>query len=107
MSIADFNSTYLTPLLEKLNKEDKLCFLVGNFNIDFMKMNSKFGNSQFYNIMCSHFFSLFILQPTRVTEKSKTLINIFFNTFEFNTMSGNITHSISDHLIQFVILEIL
>ena len=47
-----------------------------------------------------------ILQPTSVTEKSKTLINnIFFNSFEFTTISGNITHSISDHLIQFVIPE--
>ena len=27
------------------------------------------------------------------------------NSFEFTTLSGNITHSISDHLIQFVILE--
>ena len=52
------------------------------------------------------FFSPLILQPTRVPEKSKTLIdNIFFNSFEFTTISGNITHSISDHLIQFVILE--
>ena len=32
MSIADFNSTYLTPFLEKLNKEDKLCFRMGEFN---------------------------------------------------------------------------
>ena len=31
--------------------------------------------------------------------------NIFFNSFEFTTLSGNITHSISDHLIQFFILE--
>ena len=47
-----------------------------------------------------------ILQPTRVTEKSKTLIdNIFFNSFEFTTIYGNITHSISEHLIQFVILK--
>ena len=34
MSITDFNFTYLTPLLEKLNKEDKLYFLIGDFNID-------------------------------------------------------------------------
>ena len=54
--------------------------------------------------MCS--CSALILQPTRVTKKSKTLIdNIFFNSLEFVTISGNITHSISDHLIQFVILE--
>ena len=106
MSIANFNLTYLTPLLETLNKEDKLCFLMGDFSIDLMKMDSKLDNSKFYNIMCSYFFSRIILQPTRVIEKSKTLIhNIFFNSFEFTTISGNITHSISDHMIQFVILE--
>ena len=56
--------------------------------------------------MCSYFFMPLVLRPTRVTDKSKTLIdNIFFNSFEFTTLSGNITHSISDHLIQFVILE--
>ena len=53
MSIADFNLIYLTPLLEKSNKEDKLCFLIGDSNIDWMKIDSKFDNSQFYNIMCS------------------------------------------------------
>ena len=56
MPITDFNSTYLTPLLEKINKEDKSCFLMGDFNIDLMKMDSKFDNSQFYNTMCWYFF---------------------------------------------------
>ena len=56
-------------------------------------------------ILCVH-ISLLVLQPARVTDKSKTQIdNIFFNGFEFTTLSGNITHSVSDHLIQFVILE--
>ena len=56
--------------------------------------------------MCSFFFPPIILQPITVTEKSKTLIdNIFFNSFEFTVIFGNITHTISDHLIQFVILE--
>ena len=106
MSKADFNLTYLTPLLEKLNKEEKFCFLMGDFINGLMKMDSKFDNSQFYNTMSSYFFWLLILQPNRVTEKSKTLIdNIFFNSSKFTTKSGNITHSISDHLIQFVILE--
>ena len=51
------------------------------------------------------FFSPLILQPIRVTEKSKKLINnIFFNSFEFIIISGNITNSISEHLVQLVIL---
>ena len=42
-----------------------------------------------------------ILQATRVTENSETLIdNIFFNS----SSTGDITHSISDHLVQFLIL---
>ena len=106
MPIADFNSKYLTPLLEKLKREDKFCFLMGDFNIDLMKINSESDNSQFYNTMCSYFFTPAVPKPTRVTDKSKTLIdNIFFNSFEFTTLCGNITRSISDHLIQFVILE--
>ena len=78
---------------------------MGDFNIDVMKMDSRFDISQFHNTMHSHFFLLLILQPTRVTGKSKTIIDIFFNSFEFTTISGNITHSISDYLIQFAILE--
>ena len=71
-----------------------------------MKINSESDNCQFYDTMCSYFLTQLVLQSTRVTDKSKTLIdNIFFNSFEFTALSGNITHSISDHLIQFVILE--
>ena len=53
-------------------------------------------------ILCVHislrhlFFSLQGLQTNR---------HNFVNSFEFTTLSGNITHLISDHLIHFVILE--
>ena len=61
MSTADFNLTYLIPLLGKLNKEDKLYFPMGDFNIDLMKMSSKLENSQFYSTMCSYFFAAYSL----------------------------------------------
>ena len=44
MPIADFNSKYLTPLLQKLIREDKFCFLMGDFNINLMKINSQYDN---------------------------------------------------------------
>ena len=54
--------------------------------------------------MSSTFFTPFILQPTRL--HSKTLIdNIFFNSLEYQSVSGNLLIEISDHLIQFLILE--
>ena len=52
----------------------------------------------------SHFFTPFILQPTRL--RSKTLIdNIFINSVEYPSYSDNLTIQLSDHLFQFVILE--
>ena len=81
MPATDFNTNYLTPLLEKLNREDKFV-LIGDFYINLMKIYSENGNYQFYNTLCSHLFSPPILQPTRVTEKSKKLIgSIFFQQF--------------------------
>ena len=82
MPKADFSSKYLTPLLEKLNREDKFCFLMGDFNINLMKSNSESDNLQFYNSLRSCFFTPLVLQPTRVTDKSTTLIdNFFFQQF--------------------------
>ena len=79
---------------------------MGDFNINLMKINIESNNSQFYNTICPDFFTSLVLQPSSVTDKSKALINnIFFNSFEFTTLSGNITHSTSGHLMQFVILE--
>ena len=51
--------------------------------------------------MSSHFFAPYILQPTRLKKNSKTLIdNIFLNSIEFDTFSGNLTSLISDYLPQ-------
>ena len=45
-----------------------------------------------------------IICPTRPV--SNTLIdNIFINSLEFESVSGNLTIQLSDHLFQFVILE--
>ena len=46
-----------------------------------------------------------ILQPTRITSQSNTLIdNIFSNVFDPDTASGNLSATISDHLPQFAII---
>ena len=49
-----------------------------------------------------------ITLPTRITEKTATLIdNILINNNVLNCISGNITTSISDHLPQFIVLDSL
>ena len=48
-----------------------------------------------------------ILFPTRITGESKTLIdNIFLSPTKLSKISGNITSGISDHLQQFLLLNI-
>ena len=77
---------------------------MGDFNIDLLKLVSHNESSDFYNSISSHLFTPYILQPTRF--HSKTLIdNIFYNSIEHQSISGNLLIEISDHLIQFLILQ--
>ena len=86
MKISDFNNEYLTPLLAKILQEEKTCLLIGDFNINLLKTDTNPNVSEFYDILSSNFFALYILKPTRLTKNSKTLIdNSFLNSIEFNT----------------------
>lgn len=50
----------------------------------------------------------YILQSSRVNDRSATLIDsIFANTFNFYPLSGNLVTKISDHFPQFLIIEYL
>ena len=104
ISIQQFINESIEPLLDKISAENKFCSRMGDFNIDLLKTDTNDNVNAFYNNVTSHFFALYILQPTR--PKSKTLIdNILINSVEYPSHSGNLTIQISDHLLQFVILE--
>ena len=56
--------------------------------------------------MISHYLLPHVLQPTRVTDYSATVIdNIFTNATDFETVSGNILNQIADQFSQFLILR--
>ena len=77
---------------------------MGDFNINLLNAETNIKISEFYDNMSSHFFAVYILQPTRLTKNSKTIIdNIFLNSIKFETFSGNLTSLISDHLPQLLI----
>jgi len=77
---------------------------MGDFNINLLKIDTNVAVNDFFNTMSSSFFTPFVLQPTRL--QSKTLIdNIFFNSLEYLTNSGNLLIELSDHLIQFLLIE--
>ena len=71
--------------------------------MDLLKYDSSADISFFLDSMCSNALLPFITQPTRVTPKSKTLIDNIFCNFHYPEMiSGNITISVSDHMAQFI-----
>ena len=109
MATKDFTENSLFPLLDDISTERKFSFLMEDFNINMSCWNlpwnvplrlQPFCLIILCNTLCSYFFAPLIL---RVTEKSKVLTeNIFFNSFEFKTHSGNIVHKILDQLYQFI-----
>ena len=55
--------------------------------------------------LASNSFIPLILQPTRITSHSNTLIDkMFSNVLDSGLISGNLTATISDHLPQFAII---
>ena len=102
MDVNDFNKN-LNPLLDKLSRESKQVFLLGDFNINLLKYNEHQPTTEFLVSLASNSFLPYILQPTKLTSHSKILIdNIFSNGISHEVISGNITATISDHLPQFL-----
>ena len=101
----EFNDNYLNTLLDKISKENKSVFLLGDFNVDLLKYDKHAPTNEFLDSLSSRMFLPHIVQPTRISTTSKTLIdNIFSNIHTPSSVSGNITSSISDHLPQFLIV---
>ena len=105
MDIDEFNILF-ECLMEKISKENKELYLIGDFNLDLLKIDDENEIEDFYNIISSNLLVPHITIPTRITQISKTLIdNIFSNNLDFARIkSGNITITISDHMPQFIII---
>ena len=92
------------PSMSSMKTSYNHIYLMGDFNVDLLKADNHLNSSTFLNIIESNSFSPKILLPTRVTSKSRTLIdNIFTNQLNHDTFSGNLDLSFSDHLPQFLV----
>ena len=100
MDLFEFIHYYPNPLLEKLAKQQKTVFLFGDFNVDLLKYEQHKATNEFLDFLSSNMLLPHVVQSTRVTSHSKTLIdNIFSNYISEERVSG----TISDHLSQFLI----
>ena len=105
MDLDEFNDNYLNTLLDKISKENKSVFLLGDFNVDLLKYDKHAPTNEFLHSLSSHMFLPHIVQPIRISNTSKTLIdNIFSNIHTPSSALGNTTSSISDHLPQLLIV---
>ena len=58
MDIKEFNKNYLNELLDKLSKENKTLFLLGNFNINLIKYDINQLINDFLDSLSSHYLFL-------------------------------------------------
>ena len=106
MAIQEFTDTFLQALLDNLSYENKNAILMGDFNVDLdlLHYESHIQTREFLDKIYFGLLTPHITIPTRITPRSRTLINnIFTNTVDEPSVSGNLMCSISDHLGQFLI----
>ena len=95
--------SYFNKCLSNLNKENKDIYITGDFNIDLLKYDNNPKYQEFYNLVTANGFLPQILQPTRITDSTMTLIdNIYTNNFSNDIYGGNLLLEIADHLVQFI-----
>ena len=90
-----------SEITEKLNLENKNCYLLGDFNINLLSVNDSYIAGEFLDIIYSSFFKPLISKHTRITTNTATLIdNIFTNVFDDKAtcVNGLVCAEISDHI---------
>ena len=79
----------MNSIVNVVRRENKTCYLLGDYNIDILNYASHVHTAQFVDMMSSNGFLPLITRPSRVTATSATLIdNIFTNDI------GDINHSV-------------
>ena len=70
----------LTQFLKKINHENKINFVMGDFNIDLLKDDTDRATHDYLDLIYSYSLIPSIHKPTRITEESATIIdNILTN----------------------------
>lgn len=96
--LQDFQRDF-DQLTSKLEKKMKEIILVGDFNIDLLKVNDHKDTNIFYNSLIAHHYLPAITKPTRITQTTKTLIeNIFCTNWSKLQSASIIISDLSDHL---------
>ena len=97
---------FLDSVLQKVAKEKKIAYIMGDFNFDLFNYATDNNTFDFLNTIVQSGVLPLIHQLTHITETTGTLTDdIFSNNFEHETLSGNLLTKISDHLPQFAVVK--
>ena len=81
-------------------------YLCGDYNIDLLRINTDRHFCQYFNNIIANGFLPLITLPTRISDRSSTLIdNIFTNDIEELGQSGILLTHLSDHQMVFTYIE--
>ena len=78
-------SSFLENIFKKVNTKNKLCFVVGDFNLNSLDYNEKLEIRTFYNRIFAHGCIPLIRRPARVASKPFSLTDDIFTNFVFDT----------------------
>ena len=97
---------FITKYTEFLNKfKGHTLYICGDFNIDLMKYNEHVSTGRFLELNYSYNMYPLIIKPTRITEKSATLIdNIITNDLRNKMKNFILIDDITDHLPVFTVI---
>ena len=97
----------IESLLHGLLAENKLIYIMGDFNIDLLKYDETRDVQNLVDSLISNYCVPLIVRPTRITNATATLLdNVFTNQLEMPCVSGILYTDITDHLPIFQITSI-
>jgi hypothetical protein len=90
----------LAEIMHNLKIEQKIVYLMGDFNLNLLESKDHLPTSEFIDLMYSHSLFPLITKPTRITGRRATLIdNIFTSDIcSIDMLNGLFYTDISDHL---------
>ena len=92
----------LNAVLNCVNNERKLCYLMGDYNVNILNYDYHSATAEFVDMLYSHAFLLLINRPTRTTQTPATIIdNIFTNNIVEPEWGHNgiLVTDINDHFL--------
>ena len=96
-SIDNF-TTDIDPIYKQLNEEKKLFYVMGDFNIDLLKVDTDRSIHEYLEFIYSYSILPTIYKPTRITATTATIIDNILTNNEDVMQSTILVTDISDHL---------